>query len=63
MPVPDDPGWKLQTDSQGCPLWTNPNDHAGVHDGTTSYCGAPLLRDAGPDADAASDASDAEAGP
>lgn len=48
MPTPDDPGWKLGTDSEGCPVWTNPNDHfrGGTSNPDSSYCGGPPKRDA-----------------
>ena len=57
MPVPSDPGWKLERDSHGCNVWTNPNDTwlSGKTNSATTYCGA-VPGDAGTDsADAAAD--------
>lgn len=53
MPVPNDPGWKLEKDTHGCDTWTNPHGvWAGAYnentDPNTDYCMAPP-RDAGHD--------------
>ena len=44
MPVPNDPGWKLETDETGCPVWRHLHDPAsgGTRDSETKYCGGPI---------------------
>jgi len=42
MPQPSDPGWKLDTDSYGCPIWTNPTP-----DFSAGTCGNPPPNDDG----------------
>jgi hypothetical protein len=45
MPLPNDPGWKLTTDSDGCSVWTNPS-----RNGSAGSCGTvAALPDAGLD--------------
>lgn len=50
MPEPNDPGWKLDKDLNGCPVWTNPKSDFGP--GT---CGAPPP-DSGSETDSGLDA-------
>src|SRR5262249_16710984 len=41
MPVPSDPGWRLENDTAGCPVWTHPYDSmskGGTMNPQTRYC-------------------------